>query len=119
MCVLIMAQFSSLILFLRSVNDSQQRQINASTSFTGATSDELELDTGGNKTSSGGVGDVNGEPSASHLEASFGEDGGETKINLDRGELLKLLSVFEGELQARDEVIAILKSECSNNSEGR
>lgn len=36
-------------------------------------------------------------------------------INLSREELLKLLSVFEGELQARDEVIAILKTERPNN----
>nr|XP_039272929.1 filamin-A-interacting protein 1-like isoform X1 [Styela clava] len=39
----------------------------------------------------------------------------EPNINLSREELLKLLSVFEGELQARDEVIEILKSERPNN----
>ena len=50
-----------------------------------------------------------------------GGGGGETMgkvINLDRDELLKLLSVFEGEMQARDEVIEILKSE-KNNTEAR
>jgi len=64
------------------------------------------------------VSDVNGSTSSISKSKLISKEE-DTKINLDRGELLKLLSVFEGELQARDEVIAILKSECSNNVESR